>query len=226
MALERTFRSLRPRATSLGFLAAALTLTSCSSPETSQAHLGEQDSTSTYLAEAAQEWATYYGLTDPPDVDVVRFVLPEEQQAAQDSCLETRGFQVDGPGTLTYPPEQEDAATLAQFTCRMEYPVKPEYAAPWQDEQIRIQYAWTRDFVIPCLTEHGHQITGLPSEDVFVRSWTTDPFLPFAQVTIEATSDEFNAEWNELEEACPQMAPSSVIWDSMTIDEWRSRSHQ
>lgn len=199
-------------------------LTSCTGPgSASEQGDAGAPSEANYLATVAEDWADYYGITDPPNVGVTRYVLPEEQQQAQDDCLSSMGFQVDGPGMLYYPAEQEDAATVAQYTCRMQYPVMQHYAQQqWGPDQTYIQYDWTVEYVIPCLEGWGHRISDVPSRDVFVAGWDTEPFFPFAQVQLEASADDFNAEWARLEATCSQIAPSPVLWDGVSIEQWRA----
>ncbi len=191
------------------------------SPEagnTSQASSGD------YLEQMSREYAVYYGLdsADVPDVDVIRYVMPEERQAHQDSCLKEAGYQVDGPGQLFFPPEQEAAAALDQYVCRMKYPPIERYSQPWGDRQVGIQYDWMVEFVIPCLEGEGHPITGIPSRDVFIDSYETDAFYPFSQIQVDQSGEDFNVEWERLESTCTQIAPSEVLWDGLSIDDWKA----
>lgn len=166
--------------------------------------------------------AEHYGVDDPPEVSIVRHVMPEEKQSLFDECLREAGYIVDAPGSLTYPPEQQSAAGLAQYICQMQYPIIEKYNQQWSVEQIRIQYKWTLEFVIPCLEEQGHPISNVPSETVFLESWNVEPFFPFAQVELDVPSDDFNAEWRSLEDECLQITASPVLWDAMSIDDWRA----
>ena len=197
-------------------------LASCSSTGGDQQVEQSQHDDATVLADQGEIWVDFYKIVDPPDVEVVRWVRPEEMGETQDGCLREAGFQVDGPGRLYYPPEQEQAAGLAQYTCRMQYPVMSKYAREWGTEQLDLQYEWTVEYVVPCLQEQGHSTVDIPTKEVFTDRWATDPFYPFAQIKLDVPGDTFNTEWNRLETVCPQIAPSSVLWDSMTINEWRA----
>ncbi len=176
----------------------------------------------TALADMRRMWVDFYQIVDAPDVDVVRWVRPEEMGETQDDCLRAAGFQVDAPGQVYYPEEQKQAADLAQYTCRMQYPVMSKYTQEWGSAQLDLQYEWTVEYVVPCLQEQGHPTADIPTKEVFTDQWATDPFYPFAQIKLDLPADAYNAEWYRLETVCPQIAPSTVLWDSMTINEWQA----
>lgn len=197
-------------------------LAGCSAP-------GEQPGSDTttepgspdYLRGQAEQWAEYYGVEDPPAVDVVRYVDTPERDATLRDCLTEAGYPTESNGGVNVPSGNEEAFALAQYTCAVQYPVPERYTRTWSDKEIRLQYAWTVDFVIPCLEDRGHSISDPPSESVFVDSWLSDPYFPFAQVSLAVAEDNFNQAWAELEDACPQQAPGEVLWDGVSIDDWK-----
>lgn len=92
-------------------------------------------------------------------------------------------------------------------------------------EQKRAQYAWTRDYILPCLAANGYAMRKpLPSEAAFVDSWgTSAAYRPSAELADR--SEEFkleNATWDRLERECAQNAPSAVLWDRVSVAEWKT----
>ena len=174
----------------------------------------------------ARELAAYYELSDPPEVEVVRYVATEERDEVLTDCLRDSGWSVDSGGGVDVPEGQESRYKEAQYVCALKYPVPARYDQEWGDEQLRQQYAWTTEFVVPCLEEAGHPITNIPSESVFLEKWTSEtPFFPFSQVQIPGggSAEQFNKAWSDLNAQCPQMMPGSVMWDGITIEEWKAQ---
>ena len=174
-----------------------------------------------YLSVRAQNWADYFGVADPPDVEVVRYVGTEELDKIVRQCVTDAGYPATDGG-FDVPAGNEEAFALAQYTCYVQYPVPERYTQAWGDEQVRAQYRWTVDFVIPCLEERGHPIAPPPSEAVFLELHSNDPYFPFAEVKLSVPEDEFNAAWMRLETECPQEIPGSVLWDGLSVEEWKS----
>ena len=206
-----------------------LVLTGCS---------GGQDDASSSDAEASaaaerahreqlgKQLAKDYELSDPPEVEVVRYIASEERGEVMNDCLRESGWAVDSGGMVDVPAGQESKYQESQYVCAMKYPVPARYDQEWGDEQLRQQYAWTTEFVVPCLEEAGHPITNIPSESVFLERWTSErPFFPFEQVQIPGggSAQQFNKAWSDLEQACPQMTPGDVMWDGVSIEEWKAR---
>ncbi|MBW1637821.1 hypothetical protein G3H63_01800 [Microbacterium resistens] len=204
-----------------GTVAASLLLAGCASeaPEEEGAAADEA-----YLDRVGASWAEYYGISDPPQVGVVRFIGTEEVDTVHRECVLGAGFEKDEVGLIRVPEGQESTFALAEYTCRMQYPVAEDHTREWGDDQVRAQYAWTVGFVVPCLEAEGHPITGIPSESVFVETWESDPFYPFAQVRIEAEAARYNDAWAAIEAQCPQIVPGDVLWEGVTIEEWAERT--
>jgi len=180
------------------------------------------DGSAEYLESRAEQWASFYGVSDPPEIDVVRYVGTEELDATLRECMTAAGYPTESNGGVNVPAGNEDAFALAQYTCAVQYPVPERYTKAWTDEEIRVQYRWTVDFVIPCLESRNHPIADPPSESVFVDSWRSAPYFPFSQVSLSVAEENFNQAWAELEQACPQQAPGEVLWDGVSIDDWKA----
>lgn len=201
-------------------LLSATLLTACQG-STEAAGTGAEDD---YLRQVSASLAEFYGIEHPPEVESVRYVDSDESDWVTRQCLLDAGYSTDDTGMIQHPPGQEEAFALAQYTCRMMYPIAEKYNREWGNAEVEKQYEWTRDFVIPCLEDAGYSISGLPSKEVFVDSWETRPFFPFAQVpTGSWNAAGFNERWGELEMRCPQIAPGAVLWDGLSIEEWAAQ---
>lgn len=191
-------------------------------PETAPS-LSTTSGSEAYHATRAKGLADYLKVKHPPTVEIVRYVSTQELDAVLKQCLAEEGYPTGSHGGIDYPPDQEENFRLAQYTCYMRYPIPEKYAQAWTNEQIRAQYSWTVEFVIPCLEEKGHPISEPPSESVFLDTWASAPFFPFSQVRLSVSDDQVNASWDALEGACPQQAPDEVLWDGLSAAEWEQR---
>ncbi len=173
------------------------------------------------MEQTRAELARGLGIEDPPDVAVIREIDYDEKQQVMDACLNEAGFPANGDYTYEIPPGQDSVFNLAMYTCLLQYPYPREYSRPWGREQIRMQYHWTVDFVIPCLEAEGYSVGGtIPSESTFIDTWETDPYYPYADIGGFASAQEdirVNA-------ACPQTAMGSVLFGDETIDQWKART--
>lgn len=171
-----------------------------------------------YLEIVSQGAAEYYEVADPPLVEVVRFVDTDELDEVSRQCMDELGF---GSDYLWFPGQDGDFKR-AEYVCIMRYPTIQRYTGDWGQDQKRIQYQWTVEFVIPCLEAEGHAIQNVPSEAEFLDRYEADPFYPFSQVILTQTDpDVYNTEWARLESLCTQIAPGVVAWDGMSIAQWQ-----
>lgn len=167
------------------------------------------------VAEQQEQLAAALRIDDPPAVEVVRVVTPEERGALVDACLAEQGFPV-GEGSPGIPESQMEAFDLAQFVCMARYPVDPELSGTWTEVQTAIQYEWTINTLIPCLEARGFEIEDVPSRSVFIETWFTDSaFLPYAQLPLQSIT---NVEFAALEQECPQTPPSEVLYGGVPLD--------
>jgi hypothetical protein len=197
-----------------------LTLTACT-PVSQPDKTAELDRA--YLGNLSKSWGEFYNVKDPPQIEPVRFIGTEEVDSVHRDCLIEAGYDRNAVGLITVPEGQESVFGLAEYTCRMQYPVPEKFTQEWSTKQIHKQYVWTTEFVVPCLESSGHPVEGVPSESVFVESWDNNPFFPFSQVRVEGAAQQYNEAWAVLEAECPQIAPGEVLWDDLGIEEWVAR---
>lgn len=166
---------------------------------------------------ALQKWradvAAQYGITDPPHVEPVKTVLPEEATAYIDACMKDKGFASTGAGAYSYPVDQQEAFNLARYECTVAYPPDPAYLQPFTEVQMGRIYDFMIETEIPCLESEGYTVTGVPSKEVFIQTFSTDPFWPYEQVTEQLLAQgKGEAALAALEEKCPQTPPSDVLY--------------
>ncbi|WP_157519089.1 hypothetical protein [Modestobacter sp. Leaf380] len=201
-----------PRPLAVPMLTLLLLLTSACSSDSlpdSPAQHDSADDDSVSIEQQQQELAAGFGISDPPPVEVIRLVTPEDRQQLVADCLLEQGFDTAEIIDSGLPSDQVAAYNLAEYVCAASYPINPDFMGAYTDRQISIQYDWTVDSVIPCLRAEGYTISDPPSREVFIETYTTDPFYPFAELFDLQLS---NAEWNALEVRCPQIAPTNLLF--------------
>jgi len=156
-------------------------------------------------------WASRLGLTNPPKVDRIRLVSQAETPQTQIACLTAAGFPAtlsdDGEGwAADVPAGQSDAYHLVAYTCQAQYPTDPaQDDSRITDAQKHIAYTYLTQTLVACLAEHGHKITGIPSEETFLGAWDTGAWNPYTQVPDAP---------NSLMQACPMNTPPDLLWGS------------
>ncbi len=160
-------------------------------------------------------WADVFGVVSPPVYRVIRFINPEERETVQISCLTAAGYSADEQGGIAVPPGQKQAFNDATYKCLAQYPVWPRYEKPWGRAQTEAQYEWDVRAYIPCLQKLGYTITDKPSKTVFVDTWNSTPFYPFAQV------DPGVNEFDIAAKCGPQQAPGAVLYDGVDPVKWQ-----
>ncbi len=144
-------------------------------PTATPKHLTRTD----YLAQTAR----MFGVEDPPDVDVVRAVEPEELPALVTQCMAESGFVADSTGTITVPSDQTESLDLAYYTCYARYPIDEKYLQPLNAGQRRYIYRYWIDSEIPCLAGLGYSIPAPPSEQTYLDSiGTPDEYVVSSQL--------------------------------------------
>ena len=219
------YRSLGKRITAIGFV--IVLLASCGKGDDNGADTLEEARTEGPSAEyiaGIDEWYTdFYGLSDLPEVEFVRYVPSEEIDFVIRQCVIDQGFPAPDGVNFDVPPENQENMYLAQYICARQYAIDEKYLGEWAEDQTRLQYQWTIEYLIPCLEERGHPISEPPSEAVFVDGWNSgDSFYPFQQIELDVPSAEYNIIWDALEQECPQQIPLAIAYGDQTIEEWKA----
>ena len=165
------------------------------------------------------------GIDDPPETEIIRVIVPEEQPEVWQACMTEAGFVVsttpDGglapPQDL--PDEQRAAYSVADYVCHAKYPVDAAMFRSFGEEQIRATFDYYVDVLTPCLEEHGITVGPPSSWATFRSSWISDgrggfhaseaTWFPYTWVDAEAVSDE---QWEELNRECPQPPPTDLLF--------------
>lgn len=170
---------------------------------------------SSYFETYQRDMAETLGIEDPPDVEFVRYITPQESVQVVNDCLEAEGWQPteDSSGTsFQYPADQQEAFNLASYVCSVKYPVEQKYMEPLSDHQARLLYDHYVEALIPCLEQEGYEISAAPpSFEVFradPTQWNPiDEIEP--QLSSDITSGKY-ASYAAFEQTCPQ-APSDEL---------------
>lgn len=173
--------------------------------------LSDEEALDRYLSELAES----FGLTgEVPEVAIVRRIKPEEKAPVVIQCLRDKGFPVTESGvgafSVDVPPEQQDAAGLAQYECLAAYPPEARFLQPMGTQQYTAIYRYYSRTLVPCLAENGYpQTDPVPTEQTFLDSLGTPAeWNPYSAVPDGGGTKE----WDGLKRACPQEAPSDQVY--------------
>lgn len=195
----------------IGAMVVLFTLAGCAGASTDARTATVESSQSSPSAEAtAQEASTasaaevsfqqsqqftieYYGLTEDmvPEVEVVRWIAPEERDQVRSECMSDLGFPESPDGGWNYIEEQAQALGVAMYTCDAMYRIDEIYEQPYGDAEHQRYYDYWRDTVLPCLTDKGYATNELPSFEVFTATaGTTDEYGPVGESWPSVAYDE------------------------------------
>lgn len=217
--MPKGLRLVRSEATMPMLVALGLLTGACSSPS---ADLGSRAPETTNVAPAVDdgqlvEWrasiAGMWSIEQPPIVEIIARLPQGEAQPLVESCLAERGFPKAPDGSWVYPSEQTDVFNLAQYTCTVQYPPRAEAFQPLTDLQKERVYKYVAETLLPCLAAEGYVIGGLPSQEVFVANFDSNPYFPYAQVDQQVLpQNQNNSYMDALYQRCPQDAPYQLIY--------------
>lgn len=130
------------------------------------------------LASEAAILAEQLGILDPPPVEPIRLIEPDEYGETMVRCLNDAGFTAqltaDGEG-VSYP-HLETASMIesldyARYVCESQFPLMRKYLAPLSGEQLSLLYHYRADELIDCLSAEGYPVTQpSPGLELFVSS--------------------------------------------------------
>lgn len=182
-----------------------------STPLSSRIDLSEADKMQKRAAELAN-LAKVGELDDPPQVELVRWIKPEEYALTLIGCLREEGFPADftsdgtGVDTSSVPAEQASALELASYTCSARYSVDPRYSTPFNDEQLGILYDYLVESYVPCVEELGYDISDPPTREVFAATAAAEGWFPQAEIA------SMNGDLSEAERECPTYPSYDVLY--------------
>lgn len=143
------------------------------------------------------------GITDPPNVEMVRVIELEEWAPVQIACMNEAGFAAtltdDGEG-ISWPALTDGSLienmNLARYVCEVKYPVDPRFYDPLTNDQLRFLYAYRSGELIDCLAAAGYSVSGPPSESVFIES--EGVWSPYSDIRVSEGDSGL------LQRKCPQ----------------------
>lgn len=153
------------------------------------------------LASAACSEAKEVDTVDSSTVVTQVLGSQDELAAHMESCLAAAGFEVevmpDGGIMMTYPNDQDEAASAARQGCLEGFPeYDPDPPAP-TNEQLRELYSALLE-TKTCLEGRGIVVSDAPASDVFVENPAS--WHPYESVPKDLPIDS----WYELNDECPQ----------------------
>lgn len=210
-------RNLKRIAASAGLLCIGIVLSGCGGAlPHNQTKSSSSSSLAEYIKEYKQDAAEFYGLQNPPDVEPVRFVDVDERQELLETCLLEGGAKRNKDGTFSAGDNIEVLNRL-YYACDVKFPLRRKYSAPLELPEKKRQYMWDIEYVLPCVKAHGYTLSDPPSEQKYLDTWDTDRYFPLGEV--EQVYGP--AALADLQEKCLQQAPGAVVWDGLSVADWK-----
>ncbi|MEP6478081.1 MAG: hypothetical protein ABJB03_01715 [Rhodoglobus sp.] len=144
-----------------------------------------------------------------PEASRVRFVDLQEWPIVFSDCMTSEGFEAhpsDDGGVKfgTIPEAQAEAQNIANFVCKVKYPVHPQLQVPLTDPQLAYLYWYFKNDLGPCLEKAGIEVPEAPSESVFVENYAVNGGWNIYKNAVKLTGDA----WVEINDKCPQLPPA------------------
>jgi len=205
----------------VGATVLALALTSCSDsgPRAPEAPTLDPATSAQLRAKALSDAAAMAGLTDPPEVAVIRETSPFDYDQTLVDCLHDGGYKAEydvsggirvdlGTGTDPVPADVLNQYLLATYVCMAQYPLDEIYLAPLSAGQKSAQADYYLEELPECLEGFGIAFATPPSREVFLANFdSVGAWTPYESAQISA------AQWEEVVTACPQTVPPEQLWD-------------
>jgi len=149
--------------------------------------------------------ARHIGISDPPEVELIREVHADEQGAALAACVSEYGLASratgDGGFTTEYMTEQEETFKEAWYICEAKYTLMPEFYRPYDDLTLERIHDYLFTEVATCFVIEGYPID-IPTLESFKAQYALDRSVVRAFL-VAPTS---------LWEACHINIPNDVIY--------------
>ncbi|WP_162802058.1 hypothetical protein [Ornithinimicrobium murale] len=178
-------------------------LAGCSGEDSSTA---EQSLSPEIYAAYLEQISNMYEVADPPSVDIVRVVNPDEQLDLIAGCMQEEGWPATAvkDGGLQYQniPEQKSAINESFYACFAQYPLAEEFLAVGPDHYEEL-YDYFVNEVKPCLEGQGIAISDPPSFESWLAVAEQDEGKHW-DPTVEIPD---SADFQALQEICPQNPP-------------------
>lgn len=157
------------------------------------------------------------GIASPPVVPLVRWTDLTNYAPTMVRCLKGSGFSataVGGSGLEfgDIPQSQDNAYSLAIYTCTSKYTIHPYFNLPPSIAALEKMYTWYTGTSAPCLRSRGIDVPQPPTKDTWVEQYRNGQpsWLPWHTVPGPDSGGSSVSGWNELEQQCPQSPPADV----------------
>ncbi len=154
----------------------------------------------------------------PEDVELVRYVTPEEQFDLMTDCLEQEGFPpIREGGEISYIPGEDQmmAFAVATYVCVGRYPIDFAYTQPLTDDQWARVYEHQVEVTVPCIRELGYEVSDPPTLQTYLDTGPESRWNPVREVEQQVTEDALSTgRWGSFEEfldACPPSPPADEL---------------
>lgn len=191
-------------------LGLALTACSSNSPASTPSPAPTSSETAAGVADPLDDLWNFYVASQFPDakrpnVNLVRYVAPNELSGVKADCLHEGGYpdaSVTADGGLSYgvvPEGQEEALAIALYVCSVQFQSDPKFSGPLSAEQLDTLYDYYTGELAQCIEAQGFTVADAPSRATFIDSYQSTGWSPYQSLTQISQQ-----QWDDLNEACPQ----------------------
>ncbi|NEK87526.1 hypothetical protein GCU60_17430 [Blastococcus saxobsidens] len=202
---------------------AVLAVVACAALATSCAARPDEGVRSTAEARSdhLHDLAELYGITDPPEIALERYVDLDEAPRVLAACLVEAGWpgvRASSDGSLDsgdMDPGDQAAYNEDVYVCSARFSTHPRYLRELTREQQGVVFDYYAHTLTPCLREHGQDVPAAPPRDGWIDAAhvaegdesAAGPWNPYSFVEPRDA-----AHWELLNESCPQLPPTEELW--------------
>ncbi|MDO5535675.1 MAG: hypothetical protein Q4F65_13630, partial [Propionibacteriaceae bacterium] len=150
----------------------------------------------------------------PVTPSMERWIAPWEIGPSMEACMSELGFAVvskpDGQG---YSPRERIATDQVQpyhaavYECVSCYSLDPKYSQALTPDQLGVMHEYFTDVLIPCLADQGHEITDVPTREMFVGNYSSNPWSPWLSPGLEDSHLQASSRL-----ACPERTLTEAMY--------------
>lgn len=192
-------------------LALAISVGACSGDSVPSAYEGatsRPDDAELYAKRAAS-LADEYGIQNPPAVEMVRPVKPDEDTQIHAQCMDDSGWSSkrhpDGSVEYDYSTQQEEQFFQDLYVCQVQYPTEAKYLGGLESDQWSKMYDHYVNVFVPCAEREGFDVGEIPSRDTYLAQPDAEKWFPGRAIrqTITSGSSERFQDVEAFEAICP-----------------------
>lgn len=159
-------------------------------------------------------FAESLGLSNPPSVQPIREISPEEEFQVISECMDLAGFPAedDFGDSLDWdiPESQVESFSRARYTCQAQYPLAAEFDQPLDRDGLSSLYDYWMKETMPCLEDLGYTAAvPPPTKEAYLGGFLWEPReAVYAQVMADVDGGRWSGPGEVFGLLCPVDPPA------------------